>query len=298
MIRKVSTRVSCGNAQMPNAVSSPISSAARNAPGTLPRPPTTTTTKASTMIRRSMSWDTASRGSCKAPPSAASPAPSANTEVNSQAWLTPSAPAISRSWVAARTRIPQRVRRNSEMQGEEHGGPERDQHQLVLGKPLAEDRDRAGKSRRPRPEQVLGPPDHDHQLAHDQHDAEGREQLEQLRRRVDPPQQQDLDQSAEPADDQGGEQDCEPEAERRGAAAEPAGQAHGEIGAQHVERAVGEVDDPGDAENDREAGCDQEQRGGGGEAVQQLDDQEVQGRLTRAGCAARLQSAGQGSALA
>ena len=85
MIRKVRTRVISGNTQMPKAVSSPIRSAARKAPSTLPMPPTTTTTKASAMIRRSMSWATASRGSWSAPPSAASPAPSANTEVNSQA---------------------------------------------------------------------------------------------------------------------------------------------------------------------------------------------------------------------
>ena len=34
----------------------------------------------------------------------------ANTAVNSTAWLTPSAPTISRSWVAARTSRPNRVR--------------------------------------------------------------------------------------------------------------------------------------------------------------------------------------------
>ena len=106
-----------------------------------------------------------------------------------------------------------------QVQRAEHGGPERDQDDLVLGKPLAEDRDRAGKARRPRPEEILRPPDHDHQLADDQHDAEGREQLEQLRRRVDASQQQDLDQRAEPADDHRGEQHAQPEAERRGAAA-------------------------------------------------------------------------------
>ena len=72
-----------GNIRMPNALSSETSTAATKAPMMLPRPPITTTTKTSTMMRRSIAWCTASRGICSAPPSAARKTPSANTLVNS-----------------------------------------------------------------------------------------------------------------------------------------------------------------------------------------------------------------------
>ena len=72
-----------GKIRMPNAFSSDTSTAATNAPMMLPRPPITTTTNTSTMIRKSSAWCTASRGICKPPPSAARKTPSANTLVNS-----------------------------------------------------------------------------------------------------------------------------------------------------------------------------------------------------------------------
>ncbi|CFM94636.1 Uncharacterised protein [Bordetella pertussis] len=86
-------------------------------------PPTTTMTNASPMVRRSRLRLAGSRGSCSAPPSPASMAPSANTPVNSQAWFTPSAPSISRSCVAARTRVPQRVRVSSSQSSPSTTGP-------------------------------------------------------------------------------------------------------------------------------------------------------------------------------
>ena len=73
-------------------------------------PPTTTTTKAAPMMFKSISKLAGSRGNCKAPPKPAKVAPKANTAVNNQAWLTPKALTISRSWVAARTKVPKRVR--------------------------------------------------------------------------------------------------------------------------------------------------------------------------------------------
>jgi len=65
------------------------------------------------MVFRSISSVAGSRGNCSAPPRPASNAPSANTAVKSQAWLTPSALTISRSCVAARTSVPKRVRVSS-----------------------------------------------------------------------------------------------------------------------------------------------------------------------------------------
>ena len=95
------------------ALSTPMITAARKAPGMLPMPPTTTTTNTSASIVRSMVSTAGSRGIWIAPPRPARNEPSANTLVNSHAWFTPSAPAISRSSVAARTSVPQRVRVSS-----------------------------------------------------------------------------------------------------------------------------------------------------------------------------------------
>src|SRR5260221_457481 len=60
-----------GKIRMPNAFSSDTSTAATKAPMMLPRPPITTTTNTSTMIRKSSAWCTASRGICKPPQPAA-----------------------------------------------------------------------------------------------------------------------------------------------------------------------------------------------------------------------------------
>ncbi len=108
---------------MPKACNWPINSAARKAPVRLPMPPTTTTTKASTMMAMSMCRFTASRGTCSAPPNPASADPRNNTPVNSRAGSTPSADAMSRSCVAARTSTPQRVRVNSSHSSASTSGP-------------------------------------------------------------------------------------------------------------------------------------------------------------------------------
>ena len=109
--------------QMHSAFSSAISNAATKTPGSEPMPPTTTTTKAAPMVCMSSSRLAGSRGSCSAPPSPASKAPRANTLVNSQAWFTPRAPTISRSCVAARTSVPQRVRCSSHHRAASTTGP-------------------------------------------------------------------------------------------------------------------------------------------------------------------------------
>ena len=67
------------------ALISAINSAARNAPGIEPIPPTTTTTNASPMVSKSSPRLAGSRGNCVAPPKPASRQPNANTEVNNHA---------------------------------------------------------------------------------------------------------------------------------------------------------------------------------------------------------------------
>ena len=121
MITNSTTSVSLGNASvtpntstspsaMQKALVTPISAAARNAPGIDPRPPTTVTTKASAMIARSMPRLAGSRGSCSAPANPARNAPSAKTAVKRRAWSMPSAAVSVRFSAAARISMPKRVR--------------------------------------------------------------------------------------------------------------------------------------------------------------------------------------------
>ena len=110
-------------AAMQNAFTIAITIAATNAPPIEPMPPTTTTTNTSPISARSRLRLAGSCGICNAPPSAARKVPSANTEVNSQRWLTPSAPTISRSCVAARTSNPQRVFVSSSQSAPSTTGP-------------------------------------------------------------------------------------------------------------------------------------------------------------------------------
>ena len=65
-----------------------------------------------------------------------------------------------------------------------------------------------------------------------------------------------------------------PEARARWRRRERGDQRPGDIGAQHVERAMREVHDPRDAEDDRQPGRDEEQRGRARQPVQRLDEEE------------------------
>ena len=245
-------------APMQNALTIAISTAATKAPGTEPMPPTTTTTKASPISARSRLRFAGSCGICSAPPSAARNVPSANTEVKSHCWLTPSAPTISRSCVAARTSRPQRRARQQQPERAQHQRADDDREQVVGREQLAEDRDRAGHPRRLRAEQVFRAPGPERGVLDHQHQREGREQLVQLGRGIEAAQHQHLDHRAEQRDRERGEQHRAPEAERPGR--EPAGERDRRVEPEHVERAVREVDDARDAEDQRQAAADQEQR--------------------------------------
>ena len=84
--------------------------------------------------------------------------------------------------------------RQQQVQRDEDHRPERDQEQVVLRETPAGDVDRAGQAGRARPEQVLRSPGPEREILDDQHQREGGEELQQLRRAVDPPQEKNLDQ--------------------------------------------------------------------------------------------------------
>ena len=134
MTRKSTTRVNFEKeTSTPKILTKPIQTqiaftsemikAAINAPGIDPMPPTTTTTNAEPIVWISRSRLADSLGSCRAPPSPANIAPIVNTEVNKIAWLTPKAATISRSWVAALIKVPQRVFFNKSQSNPNITGP-------------------------------------------------------------------------------------------------------------------------------------------------------------------------------
>jgi hypothetical protein len=156
----------------------------------------------------------------------------------------------------------------------EHDRAERDEQEVVARKTAAEDLDRAAQAGRARAEQVLRSPQPQHRVVDHQHQREGREQLEQLRRLVDAAKENDLDQRADHGDHQRRSDDAAPEAEP---AADLRGEAVGEIDAQHVERAVRDIDDARDAEDQRQAGRDEEQPRCRRQPVEGLEQECVEG---------------------
>ena len=157
----------------------------------------------------------------------------------------------------------------------EHDWTKRNQEQIVARDILAEEIDRAPEAGRAAAEQIVRSPDQHHNILDHQSEAEGREQLEQFRRMIDPPQQHHLDQHADGGDDQRSNDDAAPEAKRAG---EALGQRERDIGAEHVERAMSKIHDPRHAEDDRQPRRDQEQRRRAGETGQELNEVEGHGR--------------------
>ena len=165
-----------------------------------------------------------------------------------------------------------------EMQREQHGGTDHDQKQVIARQATSQDLDRIAQAGRARPEQVFRAPDPEHGVVDHQQQRERREQLEQLRRTIDASQQDDLDCPADQPDHDRGGDDAAPEAEP---AADLQREARRDVRAQHVQRAVGDVDDAGDAEDQRQADGDEEQPGRGGEPIERLEQEGVEAHGSR-----------------
>ena len=150
-----------------------------------------------------------------------------------------------------------------------HDRTDSDQEQIIARDILAEEIDRALETRRATAQQIARAPDQHHEILDHQGQAERRQELEQFRRMVDPPQQHHLDQHADGGHDQRRGDDTAPEAER---ARKPFGQRERDIGAEHIEGAMGEIHDPRHAEDDRQPRRDQKQRRRAGKTGQELND--------------------------
>jgi hypothetical protein len=170
-------------------------------------------------------------------------------------------------------RAPARARQQQPQEAE-HRGSDHDQQQVVAGELPPEDLHRAREPRRARAEHVFRPPEPQRRVLDDEHQREGRQQLEELGRAVDAPQQRHLDQRAEGPHRECREQQRRPEPPP---AAQPLRQRVGDVDAQHEERAVREVHDARHAEDQRQARGHEEQRRGAGQAVEELDDEAGEG---------------------
>ena len=157
--------------------------------------------------------------------------------------------------------------REHRMQHDQHQRRNRDQENIVARHAPAENFNGAAQAGCARTEQVLRSPQPQRRVVDDQKQREGGEKLKQFRRGIEPPQQQYLDQSADDADGDGARDDAAPVAER---AVEPRRQRDGDIGPQHVERAVRDIDDARDAEDERKPGRDEEQTGCRSKTVERL----------------------------
>ena len=150
--------------------------------------------------------------------------------------------------------------------------PERDDEQIVVRDDDAEELEPAREAWRTRDAELLRAPQHAREIAEDQHQRVGEEQLVQLLAAVEMAQQQPLDHAAEQRDRERGAEHREPEIARD--RAEPLRDLPRHVGAEHVETAVREVEHAQHAEDQRQAGRHDEQEHRGGEAAQTLREQE------------------------
>ncbi len=157
--------------------------------------------------------------------------------------------------------------REHDIEGAEHERGDDDQESVVARHAAAEDVEGAAQAGRPRSQQVVGSPQPQHGVVDDQEKRECGEELEQFRRDIDAAQDDDLDRCADCGHHDRGEHDPAPEPDR---AAERRHQRVGDIGPEHIERAVRDIDDARDAENEGEPGRDEEQARGRSEAVEGL----------------------------
>ena len=151
----------------------------------------------------------------------------------------------------------------------QHSRADHDEKQVVGGEAPAQDLHGAGQPRRARAQQLLRPPQAQHQVLEDQGQRKGGQQLKQLGRVIDAPQQQHLHQRPDQPHRHRRQQQRRPEPDDP---AQPLHQGVGDVDAHHVERTMRKVDDARDAEDQRQAGGHHEQGRRAGQAVEQLDE--------------------------
>ena len=155
----------------------------------------------------------------------------------------------------AHQRAPARFGQQQPQQTQHHRA-RHNQKQVIGGELPPQNRHRAGESGRAGPEQLFGAPEPQHAILDDQAEGKSGEQLKQLRRAVNAAQQQHLDQSAQGGHSQRSQQQRRP---KTNAGTQVGHQRIGNVNADHEKRAMGEIDNAGDAKNKRQAGSHQKQ---------------------------------------
>ena len=164
------------------------------------------------------------------------------------------------------------VRLSSSQQPNASAGPSSDDEQIVVRNDGAEELKPASQDRRPLHGELLRAPQHLRGIAEDQHQRVGEQQLIELLAAIEMAQQQPLHHAAEDRDRERRAEHREPEASRE--PAEPERDLPRHVGAEHVEAAVRKIEHAQHAEDQREPGRHDEQEHRGGEAAEELREQE------------------------
>ena len=157
-------------------------------------------------------------------------------------------------------------------QGERHQRTEADDREIVGRKELTRYGHRAREPGCRRSRFIVGAPEVPHGIGYDQHEGESQQELVQLGCAIHAPEQEHLDESAQRGDDAGRQDHRRVECRR--AQGQRRGERVGQVRGEHVEGAVGEIDDARDAEDEREARRDEEEEHRVCEAAQELDEEE------------------------
>ena len=271
---KISTIEMRGRIRMPKAFSTPMSSEARSAPHTEPMPPITTTTKASTMT-----VGVHHRGERHARHLQRPREPRQERAQHEDAREEPRLVHAERGDHLAVLRrganqhAPARAVED-EPEPERDQGPEGDHREVVGREELAEERHRPAEARRLGAGLVVRAPDEGHGVGHHEHEGEGEQELVQLGRPVHAPQQRHLEQP--PREGHGQRREQRAHVEGRRPQRQYVDEGVRRVRRQHVEGAVGEVDDAGDAEDQRQPRRDEKQEHRVREPAEELDRQELQ----------------------
>ena len=179
----------------------------------------------------------------------------------------PSAPTMSGFCTPARTTRPNGVLLQQEPEAGDTGDRDRQDQEAVTRVDEVADDDLPAQFRRDRPGQRRCAEDHAQRLLGDHREAEGQQQRQARIGLVEAAEQEALDDDAEQADQHRRDQ-------RRPGEAEVLADRDREVGADRVERAVGEIDDPAEREDQRQPERDEQVVRTREQAVQQVLDEE------------------------
>ena len=181
----------------------------------------------------------------------------------------PSAATMSGRWMPARTTRPNEVLCSSSQTPSSTTATTARMQQAVAREQEVAENDRAAKRRRNRGRQRRRAPDDADRLFGDHREAERHQQAQDRIGGVEPAQDESLEQDAEQGDSDRRQHD-------RRAEAEIFGDLDRNVGAERIERAMRQVDDAADAEDQRQAERDQQIIAAEHEAIHHLFQQECE----------------------